>query len=266
MKTKESPDCPLCTNVLRLHDYYLSPDELVIFDSLIVKAISFHYKRFFYSQKRMELETRVKRTRYEAIIKKFEDLGIIQTYVDKMPSSEGQIRYFFVNFSNLKEPSLLAKLINENSTLFEQTCAYMNYHFNRAIEMEHPQPRKEKKKKEEKAERAEEIRQMLENTLNERREMYNKGQLNVKPKHQLSPTTLALTNQQKEGLLQLDRKYGKEAINQSFLAYYDDVLKNKCSPNNLFNYFLSKDRFFKEHSVFINYLNDFMLLYSSLGK
>ena len=171
MKTKESPDCPLCTNVLRLHDYYLSPDELVIFDSLIVKAISFHYKRFFYSQRRMELETRVKRTRYEAIIKKFEDLGIILTYVDKMPSSEGQIRYFFVNFSNLKEPGLLAKLINEKSTLFEQTCAYMNYHFNRAIEMEHPQPRKEKKKKEEKAERAEEIRQMLENTLNRRREM-----------------------------------------------------------------------------------------------
>ena len=40
----------------------------------------------------------MKRTRYEAIIKKFEEMGFLQTYVDKMPNSEGQIRYFYVNF------------------------------------------------------------------------------------------------------------------------------------------------------------------------
>ena len=52
-ETDEAPICPLCTNVLRVHDYLLTPDELIIFDSLVVKAISFHYKRFFYSQKRI---------------------------------------------------------------------------------------------------------------------------------------------------------------------------------------------------------------------
>ena len=57
-ETDEAPICPLCTNVLRVHDYLLTPDELIIFDSLVVKAISFHYKRFFYSQKRIEKETR----------------------------------------------------------------------------------------------------------------------------------------------------------------------------------------------------------------
>ena len=106
MKAQEADDapiCPLCTNVLRVHDYLLTPDELIIFDSLVVKAISFHYKRFFYSQKRIEKETRVKRTRYEAIIKKFEEMGFLQTYVDKMPNSEGQIRYFYVNFPKLAE-------------------------------------------------------------------------------------------------------------------------------------------------------------------
>ena len=81
-ETDEAPICPLCTNVLRVHDYLLTPDELIIFDSLVVKAISFHYKRFFYSQKRIEKETRVKRTRYEAIIKKFEEMQVGSGKID----------------------------------------------------------------------------------------------------------------------------------------------------------------------------------------
>ena len=131
MKAQEADDapiCPLCTNVLRVHDYLLTPDELIIFDSLVVKAISFHYKRFFYSQKRIEKETRVKRTRYEAIIKKFEEMGFLQTYVDKMPNSEGQIRYFYVNFPKLAEEEVLGKLVREKSTLFGAMRAYMEYH------------------------------------------------------------------------------------------------------------------------------------------
>ena len=127
-ETDEAPICPLCTNVLRVHDYLLTPDELIIFDSLVVKAISFHYKRFFYSQKRIEKETRVKRTRYEAIIKKFEEMGFLQTYVDKMPNSEGQIRYFYVNFPKLAEEEVLVKLVREKSTLFGAMRAYMEYH------------------------------------------------------------------------------------------------------------------------------------------
>ena len=38
-ETDEAPICPLCTNVLRVHDYLLTPDELIIFDSLEVGGI-----------------------------------------------------------------------------------------------------------------------------------------------------------------------------------------------------------------------------------
>ena len=165
MKAQEADDapiCPLCTNVLRVHDYLLTPDELIIFDSLVVKAISFHYKRFFYSQKRIEKETRVKRTRYEAIIKKFEEMGFLQTYVDKMPNSEGQIRYFYVNFPKLAEEEVLVKLVREKSTLFGAMRAYMEYHADEEFKALCPSAVKEKPKKNQEEKRIEEIREMLE--------------------------------------------------------------------------------------------------------
>ena len=41
---------PLCINVLRLLNYRLAPDELILFDWLTVKQISFKYKPFHYSR------------------------------------------------------------------------------------------------------------------------------------------------------------------------------------------------------------------------
>ena len=234
-ETDDAPICPLCTNVLRVHDYLLTPDELIIFDSLVVKAISFHYKRFFYSQKRIEKETRVKRTRYEAIIKKFEEMGFLQTYVDKMPNSEGQIRYFYVNFPKLAEEEVLGKLVREKSTLFGAMRAYMEYHADEEFKALCPSAVKEKPKKNQEEKRIEEIRVMLEETLNERREMYNNGKLDIKP----------------------------TSIHQAFIAYCDEVLEKVCKPKNLFNYFLTRDRFHHDYSIFINSLNSYMIKYSS---
>lgn len=262
-ETDDAPICPLCTNVLRVHDYLLTPDELIIFDSLVVKAISFHYKRFFYSQKRIEKETRVKRTRYEAIIKKFEEMGFLQTYVDKMPNSEGQIRYFYVNFPKLAEEEVLVKLVREKSTLFGAMRAYMEYHADEEFKALCPSAVKEKPKKNQEEKRIEEIRVMLEETLNERREMYNNGKLDIKPTRKLHPTTVVLTNQQKQSFLDLETRYGFESIHQAFIAYCDEVLEKVCKPKNLFNYFLTRDRFHHDYSIFINSLNSYMIKYSS---
>ena len=241
----------------------VTPDELIIFDSLVVKAISFHYKRFFYSQKRIEKETRVKRTRYEAIIKKFEEMGFLQTYVDKMPNSEGQIRYFYVNFPKLAEEEVLGKLVREKSTLFGAMRAYMEYHADEEFKALCPSAVKEKPKKNQEEKRIEEIRVMLEETLNERREMYNNGKLDIKPTRKLHPTTVVLTNQQKQGFLDLETRYGFESIHQAFIAYCDEVLEKVCKPKNLFNYFLTRDRFHHDYSIFINSLNSYMIKYSS---
>ena len=49
-KALSAPEIPLCINVLRLLNYRLAPDELILFDWLTVKQISFKYKPFHYSQ------------------------------------------------------------------------------------------------------------------------------------------------------------------------------------------------------------------------
>lgn len=53
-KALSAPEIPLCINVLRLLNYRLAPDELILFDWLTVKQISFKYKPFHYSQARVE--------------------------------------------------------------------------------------------------------------------------------------------------------------------------------------------------------------------
>ncbi|MEY8552812.1 hypothetical protein AALJ87_04855 [Bacteroides uniformis] len=45
-KALSAPEIPLCINVLRLLNYRLAPDELILFDWLTVKQISFKYKPF----------------------------------------------------------------------------------------------------------------------------------------------------------------------------------------------------------------------------
>ena len=59
-KALSAPEIPLCINVLRLLNYRLAPDELILFDWLTVKQISFKYKPFHYSQARVEEETRIR--------------------------------------------------------------------------------------------------------------------------------------------------------------------------------------------------------------
>ena len=53
-KALSAPEIPLCINVLRLLNYRLAPDELILFDWLTVKQISYKYKTFHYSQARVE--------------------------------------------------------------------------------------------------------------------------------------------------------------------------------------------------------------------
>ena len=115
----------------------------------------------------------------------------------------------------------------------------MEYHADEEFKALCPSAVKEKPKKNQEEKRIEEIRVMLEETLNERREMYNNGKLDIKPTRKLHPTTVVLTNQQKQGFLDLETRYGFESIHQAFIAYCDEVLEKVCKPKNLFNYFLN---------------------------
>ena len=110
-KALSAPEIPLCINVLRLLNYRLAPDELILFDWLTVKQISFKYKPFHYSQARVEEETRIRRTRQEVIIKQFSALGFLKTDIKVNSVTRGRVRYYSVDFSVLADVDVLVEII-----------------------------------------------------------------------------------------------------------------------------------------------------------
>ena len=112
-KALSAPEIPLCINVLRLLNYRLAPDELILFDWLTVKQISFKYKPFHYSQARVEEETRIRRTRQEVIIKQFSALGFLKTDIKVNSVTRGRVRYYSVDFSVLADVDVLVEIIRD---------------------------------------------------------------------------------------------------------------------------------------------------------
>lgn len=127
-KSFSTPEIPLCTNVLRLCCYLLAPDELVLFDWLVVKQIAFGYKPFHYSQVRVEEETRIRRTRQEVIIKRFTAMGFLRTSVMINPVIRGRVRYYAINFRILTDMDVLSEIIRPETTLFHDFLTYFDYH------------------------------------------------------------------------------------------------------------------------------------------
>ena len=127
-KALSAPEIPLCINVLRLLNYRLAPDELILFDWLTVKQISFKYKPFHYSQARVEEETRIRRTRQEVIIKQFSALGFLKTDIKVNSVTRGRVRYYSVDFSVLADVDVLVEIIMPQTTLFRDFILYFAYH------------------------------------------------------------------------------------------------------------------------------------------
>ena len=92
-------EAPMCINVVRLRDYLLAPDEVVLFDWLLVKqAYVFHFKPFYYSQRRVESETRIARRRFETMVRQFKDQGWLWSEVRQKGPEQGSVRHYAVDY------------------------------------------------------------------------------------------------------------------------------------------------------------------------
>lgn len=260
-KALSAPEIPLCTNVLRLLDYRLAPDELILFDWLTVKQISFKYKPFHYSQARVEKETRIRRTRQEVIIKKFSALGFLKTDIKVNSVTRGRVRYYSVDFSVLADVDVLLEIILPRTTLFRDFIHYFTYH-----------AAMQKKSKEEPLEPASAINheaaariyELLNEVYEKRRQYYNDGGLtgDVKPERLKSAVQLQCNKPIERKLAKLADRYNDSSIENAFLAYVDEILTKKKEPENLMYYFLSFDETLDCFGVVNHYLNDFTLHYS----
>lgn len=260
MKNKvNAPEIPLCTNILRLQSYLLSPDEVMLFDWLIVKQISFKYKDFHYSQSRIEEETRIKRTRQEAIIKQFCALGFLKPEVKMNKVTRGKVRYFRVDFKTLSDKKILCQVIDEEKTLFKDYLRFIAYHA--TIQSQGIEKKKDETSPTQDTDR---IYQLLNETYEERRTRYNEGRTTDEiPEMAIPPMQLPRNKAINKKLLHLSNVYNDDTIHGAFTAYADAIFESLESPKKPLDYFLSYNDTKDSFGVVEFYINAFTMNYST---
>jgi hypothetical protein len=99
---QENKDIPIGIFVQKFMEFnfdYLSTEESVFFNYLVVKGQAFKFKEFFHSSETIFNETGIKRKSLESIIKRFEELGIIKVVIKGMP----KVKFFGVNYEKISE-------------------------------------------------------------------------------------------------------------------------------------------------------------------
>lgn len=223
------------------------------------------YQSFHYSQIRIEKEIRIKRTRQDAIIRRFCELGFLTTTINRSTLTAGNVRYFHVNFDVLADQAVLRRIISESTPLFELFRQYTGYHAE--IQLSGKKEKENNKAKEEAraaAVIANRVYRDLDQIYEARRIFYNEGKLTgQKPKQFKLPTQLQRNKKIDRRLVELSRRYRSDVIENAFMVYVDDIFKEKANPKSLMNYFLTYSRTMNEFTVFDYYMNQFTLDYIS---
>jgi len=256
----DKPVAVECTNIMRLQDYLLPPDEIIFFDWLVVKQISFKYVQFNYSEKRIEEETHIKRSRQEKIEEKFKQLGFLETEVKLNKRISSHVRYFYLNLITLYREEVLSSVIRRESNYFHEWLEYLYYHAsiqNKISNGISPETFKAHRKI------IDDLYEILNQTYKRRIEMYNKGDLTEeKPKRGKIAVQIPRNKTLERYLFHMLSTYDSDAIKSAFSAYIDDILTNQIRVKAFMPYFLSPKDPLKPYSVMEKYLDKYIKYYS----
>jgi hypothetical protein len=256
----DKPVAVECTNIIRLQDYLLPPDEVIFFDWLVVKEISFKYVQFNYSEKRIEEETRIKRSRQEKIEEKFKQLGFLETEVKLNKRISSHIRYFYMNLVTLYREDVLSSVIRRGSNYFHDWLEYLYYHASRQNEISNgisPETFKAHRKI------VNDLYKILNQTYKQRIEMYNRGDLtDEKPKRGKTAVQIPRNKTLEADLFRISEVYDNESIKYAFSAYIDSILTKQINVTAFMPYFLSPKDPLKPYSVMEKYLDKFLKDYT----
>ena len=112
---------PITINITRLSCYNLSPDEVVLLEFLLFKQNYFGaFSWFYYSQRRMITELKIKRSRLEKILSTFKDMGFLNVRIGLSTSTNNSMSYFMVDFSILSKDSVLSQIIDKDSYFYDE--------------------------------------------------------------------------------------------------------------------------------------------------
>ena len=255
----EKIEAPMCVNIVRLQDYLLPPDEVVLFDWLLVKqCYVFHHKSFYYSQRRVEKETRIGRRRFETIVQKFKEQGWLWSEVAPSGTRRSAVRRYLVFYDAIAR--ILPKLVRYGTGTYELYKSYLAKMF---------QMSKAVGAKSTDLLPADVEMEVI--ALKDRLQAVYESR--VKQHNDAVAVGLLLGNKRvvdklpfREGLQsylrKLIEKYPTDTIEHAFVAYCDQVLGGQLRPESFMGYFLHYNAVTDEFPIFNACLDAYVTTYS----
>lgn len=240
---------PLCVNVMRLQSYLLKPDEVVFFEWLIIKQSYFQEDDrtkegwFYYPFKRINKEIRISRSRFEAIVKLFKDMGFLETKVEGDYKVNGRATFYKVNFTNVL--ACLDKIINAESN--EYYSSWKDYI------KQLSKGKKPSKRCKEWKEKANEYFSKLVSVYNRRIELYNED---TNGKRKKSKSGFAKSDSRLRKIFDMVNEQGETEVYNAFTAFSDAIINGNESARHPINLFTSKGED-DDYPVFSRYLDHF---------
>jgi hypothetical protein len=235
---------PLAINILKLQEYNFSEtklDEVVFFEWLVIKRISFGTDTFFYQQRRITEELGIKRTRLETLRKLFINIGLVVEYGNVFNTATYTVSLQFIE--------TFIKYAVKKEYQKTKTLNIDKLHFN----TKKPISIKDRKK----------IKFLLDDlneVYNSRREIYNDKNID----QEYTYTGLPINEKSYKQLNELSKVYSDEIIRNSFVSYCDEVItyKDRVVKANMTNHFSSYDFTTERFEVFERHLHNYNINYS----
>lgn len=255
----EKIEAPMCVNIVRLQDYLLPPDEVVLFDWLLVKqCYVFHHKSFYYSQRRVEKETRIGRRRFETIVQKFKEQGWLWSEVAPSGTRRSAVRRYLVFYDAIAR--ILPKLVRYDTGTYALYKSYLAKMFQMS-----------KTVGAKSTDRLPADVEMEVIALKDRLQAVYESR--VKQHNDAVAVGLLLGNKRvvdklpfREGLQsylrKLIEKYPTDTIEHAFVAYCDQVLGGQLRPESFMGYFLHYNAVTDEFPIFNTCLDAYVTTYS----
>lgn len=235
---------PFAVNSLLLQEYDFNKtknDEVLFFEWLVIKRISFRRETFFYQQRRVFDEVGIKRARLETIKSKFIDYGLVIENEGFSNTCHYTVSLEFIsNFINIGVKKQFQK---------QKLACIATMDFNK----EKPLSQTVRKK-------TELLISRLNSVFNERRELYSDKNTEI----QYTYSSLAINEKSYKQLSRLKSIYDNETIENGFTAYCDDVIqfKDRVSSSHMVNHFSSYDLSAQKFPLFERYLHFYNQNYS----
>lgn len=255
----EKIEAPMCVNIVRLQDYLLPPDEVVLFDWLLVKqCYVFHHKSFYYSQRRVEKETRIGRRRFETIVQKFKEQGWLWSEVAPSGTRRSAVRRYLVFYDAIAR--ILPKLVRYDTGTYALYKSYLA----KMLQMSKAVGAKSIDRLPADVEmEVIALKDRLQAVYELRVERHNNAVASGRmPGNKRVVAKLPFREGLQSYLRKLIEKYPTDTIERAFVAYCDQVLRGKLRPESFMGYFLHYNAVTDEFPIFNACLDSYVTTYT----